>query len=245
MKVKILSSIATIPLALAGVVLNAAMANAATIGSRFDFSGSVFGSNNQFDFIDSSTLVPTPNKLGNFQVNSATGSFAPALESPSQLGEIRDIRKGFTTGLIDQAGPLFDGSNNPNLFVSDFLRINVPNSINFSFQLETVDRSAVLNPNSPDPLDPLVESFSSLITGTLTDLTTNEMQLAVGSLAPSIPANTIPISQFNNFFGPVVYNGTLEVASVPEPNNFSAAFAVLWFFIVLSPRYRSRTVASE
>lgn len=218
MKTKIFSSIATIPLIMAGIVTNANVVSAATIGSRIDFSGFVFGSSNQLDYIDSSVLIPNPNVPGNFTINNATGSFAPAL---GKQGTILDVHEGYSLGLITQSGPLFNGSDNPNLYVNDFLSFNVPSLVNFSFQLKTVDRVVAIDPNSPNPLDPLILSFSSILRGTLIDSITNEVQTAVATFVPQIPPSVIPLSQLtpDNFLGPVVYHGSLRVVSVPESNS--------------------------
>lgn len=218
MKLKFLSTMATIPLIVTSVVTNSSMAKGATVGSRIDFSGYVFGSSNQFDYIDASNLVPNPNVLGNFQVDNATGSFATALMNPSQLGAIRDVHEGISNGLITQSGPLFHGSNDPSLYVSDFLSLTIPNFVNFSFELHTVDRRVVLDPNSPNPLDPLILSISSDLTGTLTDFITNEVQAAVVHFAPNVPPG-LPASLLtpDNFLGPIVYNASLQVVAVPEP----------------------------
>jgi hypothetical protein len=218
MKTKLLSTIATIPLVVTSLVTNCNIAKGATVGSRIDFSGYVFGSSNQFDYIDSSNLVPNPNVLGNFQVNNATGSFAPALMNPSKLGAIRDVHEGISNGLITQSSPFFNGSNNPSLYVSDFLSLTIPNLVKFSFELQTVNRKVVLDPNSPDPLDPLILSISSDLTGVLTDFITNEVQAAVVHFAPNVPPG-IPVSLLtpDNFLGPIVYNASLQVVAVPEP----------------------------
>jgi hypothetical protein len=218
MKLKFLSAMATIPLVLTSVLTNSSIAKGATVGSLIDFSGYVFGSSNQFDYIDSSNLVPNPNVLGNFQVNNATGSFAPALMNPSQLGAIRDVHEGISNGLITQSSPLFNGSNNPSLYVSDFLSLTIPNLVKFSFELQTVNRKVVLDPNSPNPLDPLILSISSDLTGILTDFITNEVQAAVVHFAPNVPPG-LPASLLtpDNFLGPIVYNASLQVVAVPEP----------------------------
>ena len=60
MKTRLLSSIATIPLVVIGMVTSPSIAKGATVGSRIDFSGYVFGSSNQLDYIDASNLVPNP-----------------------------------------------------------------------------------------------------------------------------------------------------------------------------------------
>ncbi len=226
MKITIISSIATIPLILSGVVTNTNMASAATIGSSINFSGFVFGSSNQLDYIDSSNLPnPNPNLPGDFTVTNATGSFAAGL---GQQGTILDVHEGNSSGLITQLGPLFNGFDDPNLYVADFLTLDVPGLVNFSFQLETVDRTVAIDPNSPDPLDPLILIFSSILTGTLTDLITNEVQYAVATFVPQIPPSVIPISQLtpDNFLGPVMYNGSLQVVPVPESSS-SAGLALV------------------
>ncbi|WP_424100501.1 hypothetical protein [Moorena producens] len=241
MKNKFLSSIATIPLMVAGVVAGTNVANGATLGSRIDFSGFVFGSSNQFDYIDSSVLNSNPNVDGNFQVINATGSFAPALENPSQLGTIRDVHQGISSGLITQSGPLFDGSDDPSLYLSDFISLTIPNLVDFSFELETVDRTVAIDPNSSNPLDPFILSISSILTGTLTDFITNEVQEAVVTFAPNVPSG-IPISVLtpDTFLGPIVYDASLEVVSksVPEPD-FKASLVLLGglgFSFILSKR---------
>ncbi len=212
MKAKLFGSIATFSL-----VASTSVASAAEIGSRIDFSGYVFGTSNQLDYIDSSDLTPNPNALGNFQVLDATGSFAPALTNPSQLGEIRDFSAGISLGAITQSGPLFDGSDNPSLYLSDFLSLTIPNLVNFSFELQTLERTVLVDPNSPDPSDPLISSISSTLTGTLTDFITDENQAAVATFAPNVPPN-VPISLLNpdTLLGPTVYEGSLQVISVPE-----------------------------
>ncbi|XHR82474.1 MAG: hypothetical protein ACFKPT_30785 [Gloeotrichia echinulata GP01] len=231
MKINILSSIATIC-----VIASTGVANAATLGSRIDFSGLAFGSRNQMDYIDPFTypLAPSPNVLGKFQVNDATGSFAPALANSSQLGTIRDFTEGNTPGVITQIGPVFDTSDNPAFYVADFLSFNIPSLLNFSFQLEIVDRTVAIDPNSPNPFDPLITGISASFTGTLTDLITNEVQDAVGIFTPNFPSG-IPLSQFttDNFFGPAFFNGSLEVVSaptpVPEPSTNASSLALLGF----------------
>ncbi|NEO41551.1 MAG: hypothetical protein F6J90_36575 [Moorea sp. SIOASIH] len=231
MKNNFLSSIATIPLMVAGVVAGTNVANGATLGSRIDFYGFVFGSSNQFDYIDYSTspLAPSPNVLGNFKVNDATGSFAPVLANPSQLGTIRDVHQGISSGLITQSGPLFDGSDDPSLYVSDFISLTIPNLVDFSFDLKTVDRTVAIDPNSPNPLNPFILSISSILTGTLTDFITNEVQEAVVTFDPNVPSG-IPISLLtpDTFLGPIVYNASLEVVSksVPEPD-FNGSLVLL------------------
>ncbi|WP_293106071.1 hypothetical protein [Moorena sp. SIOASIH] len=235
MKNKLLSSMATIPLIVAGIVTGTNVANGATLGSRIEFSGYVFGSLNQMDYIDlsASPLAPSPNVLGNFQVNDATGSFAPALTNPSRLGTIRDFTEGNTSGIINQTGPVLDSSDHPAFYISDFIRLNVPGLVNFTFQLETVDRTVGIDPNSPNPADPLITGISGTLTGTLTDLITNEVQAAVGTFVPNFPAG-ITISQFtpDNFLGPASFNGSLEVVSaptsIPEPRT-NAGLALFGF----------------
>jgi hypothetical protein len=239
MKTKLLSAIATIPLIVTSVAINSSIAKGATVGSRIDFSGYVFGSSNQFDYIDASNLVSNPNVLGNFQVDNATGSFAPALTNPSQLGAIRDVHEGISNGLITQSGPLFHGSNDPSLYVSDFLSLTIPNFVNFSFELHTVDRRVVLDPNSPNPLDPSILSISSDLTGTLTDFITNEVQPAVVRFVPNVPPG-LYASQLtpNNFLGPILYNSSLQVVSVPEPSSNAglALTGVLVLSLILKKR---------
>lgn len=228
---KPLNLLAKVPLFVAGVLTGTLSVSAATIGSSIDFSGYVFGSSNQFDYIDSANfpLVPNPNVDGSFQVINATGSFAPALTVPSSFGIIRDTHEGISSGLITRSGPLFNGTNNPNLFVPNFLRLTVSSSVDFSFQLETVLRVVEIDPNS-DPLDPSILKISSTLTGTLTDSVTNEVQAAVGTFLPNIPLG-IKLSQLSpdNFLGPVLYDGSLQVVSepisVPEPST-SASLAL-------------------
>jgi hypothetical protein len=216
MKTTLLSSLISI-----SVLATTGVANAATIGSQIQFSGFVFGSANQFDYIDSSVLLPSPNVLGNFIVTQASGSFAPALAHPLHLGKIRDVHEGISSGLITQSSPLFDGSNDPNLYVNDFISLSIPNLVDFSFNLETVKRVVEIDPNSPNPLDPLILKISSLLTGTLTDFITNEVQAAVGTFVPNIPPSVIPVSQLtpDSFLGPIAYQGSLRVVSVPESSS--------------------------
>lgn len=235
MAAKLLSSIATIPLIVGGIVTSTSIASAATIGSSINFSGYVFGSSTQLDYVDFSALpaIANPNVDGSFQVFNASGSFAPAFTFPSQFGTIRDIREGIIPGLITQSSPLFNGSDNPDLYVQDFLRL-ATGLVDFRFQLETLKRVAEIDPNS-DPSDPSILRISSTVTGTLTDLMTNEVQAAVGSFVPNIPPG-IKLSQYtpDTLLGPVRYDGSLEVVSegrpqaVPEPTTHagSALFGV-------------------
>ncbi|MFM2380366.1 MAG: hypothetical protein RLZZ143_2948 [Cyanobacteriota bacterium] len=229
MKTKLLSAIATIPLVVTGMVTSPSIAKGATVGSRLDFSGNVFGSLNQMDYIDSTTspLTASPNILGNFQVDNATGFFAPVLMNPSQLGAIRDFTEGNTSGIITQIGPVLNGSDNPVFYIPDFISLNNAGLVNFTFQLETVNRIITIDPNSPNPLDPLINGISANINGTLTDLITNEVHAAVGTFNPNFPAG-ISVSQFttNNFLGPVTFNASLQIISVPEPNS-NVSLAIL------------------
>ncbi|MDZ8264211.1 hypothetical protein [Nostoc sp. ChiQUE01b] len=242
MKAKLLSPMATIPLIVAGVVTGTSIANAATVGSRIDFSGYVFASSNQFDYVESSglSLSPNPNLDGSFQVLDASSSFAPALTFPSQFGIIHDIHEGIASGLITQSSPLFNGSDNPDFYVQNFLRLTTPGLVDFRFQLETVKRVAEIDPNS-DPLDPSILKISSSLTGTLTDLITNEVQAAVGSFVPNIPPG-LKLSQLtpNDFLGPVLYNGSLQVVSKPTPQVVPepTANAGLTLFGVFAVGYR-------
>ncbi|MBD2533635.1 hypothetical protein H6G97_30425 [Nostoc flagelliforme FACHB-838] len=220
MTAKLLSLMATIPLIVAGVVTGTSIANAATVGSRIDFSGYAFGSLTQMEYIDSSLLplVSSPNVDGSFQVLDATGSFASALTDSRSIGTIRDFNAAGLPGIIAQAGPVLNGSDNPDFYVPNFLRLNVPGLVNFTFQLETANRTVTIDPNSPDPSDPFITSISASLTGTLTDLITNEVQAAVGTFVPHFPPG-INLSQFtpNNFFGPASYDGSLQVVSKPTP----------------------------
>ena len=238
MTTKLLHSMATIPLIVAGVVTSTSFVNAATIGSTINFSGYVFGSSTQFDYVDSSTfpVISNPNVDGSFQVLDASGSFSPALTFPSQFGTIRDVHQGSSSGLIMQSGPLFNGSDNPNFYVPNFLSLTTSNSVNFTFQLETINRVAEIDPNS-DPLDPSILNISSRLTGTLTDLETNEVQTAVGSFIPNIPPG-IKLSQFtpDNFLGPVPYNGSLQVVPEPTTNAGLALFSVFCVGYAVSKR---------
>ena len=186
--------------------------NKTTVGSRIDFSGSVFGSSNQFDYINFSSTTPNPNELGSFQVNDATKTFAPILANTSQLGLIRDIHEGISSGLITQSAPLFDGSDNPSLYVSDFLSLTIPNSVNFSFDVKTIDRTVRTDPNSPDPSNPTILDVSSIITGSITDFTTGEVQEAIVVFNPDIPSGVL-VNQLtpDNFLGPISYNASLQV----------------------------------
>lgn len=215
MKATLFGSIATF-----GLIAGTSVASTATVGSRIDFLGYVFGSSNQLDYIDSSDLIPNPNALGNFQVLDATGSFAPALTNPLQLGKIRDISAGISSGVITQSGPLFNGSDDPNLYVSDFLSLTIPNLVDFSFELKTIDRVVLVDPNSPNPSDPFIRSISSTLTGTLTNFITDEIQAAEATFVPNVPSN-IPISLLNpdTVLGPIAYEGSLKVTSVPESNS--------------------------
>ena len=170
MTTKLLHSMATIPLIVASVATSTSLANAATIGSSIDFSGYVFGSLTQMDYVDPSVpLLPSPNVDGSFQVFNATSSFASALTATLSIGTIRDFSQGISPGIIAQAGPVLNGSDNPDFYVPNFLNLTTSNSVNFTFQLETVERTVALDPNS-DPLDPSILSISAILTGTLTDL---------------------------------------------------------------------------
>ncbi len=220
-----------------GVIASTGVVNAAMVGSRIEFSGYAFGSTNQMDYIDpfAFPLAPSPNVLGKFEINDASGFFAPALNS-SQLGNIRDFTEGNTSGIITQIGPVFDTSDNPDFYVADFLSLNIPSLVNFSFSLETVDRTVSIDPNSPNPLDPLITGISASFTGTLTDLITNEVQAAIGNFNPNFPSG-VPLSQFttDNFFGPAFFDGSLEIVSAPTPtpipeSGTSTSLALLGFF---------------
>lgn len=185
---KLFPSITTIPIVVAGIMTGVSVTDAATVGSSIVFSGSVFGSLTQMDYIDPAIapLAPSPNVEGSFQVLDATGSFSPALTVPASIGTIRDFSSGGFPGVITRAGPFLNGSDDPNFYIPNFLRLTVPGSVDFTFRLETVIRSVVIDPNS-DPLDPTISSISATLTGTVTDLITNEVQAAVGTFIPEIP----------------------------------------------------------
>lgn len=237
---KLFSALTTISLIIAGVVTRTSFVNAATIGSSINFSGYVFGSSEQLDYIDSSAfpVSPNPNMDGSFQVLNATGSFAAALTNPPQFGTIRDLREGSSPGIIMQASPLFNSSDNPDFYVPNFLQLNVPELVNFKFQLETVNRTVAIAPDS-NPYDPFILGISASLTGTLTDLETNEVQPAVGSIIPNIPPNT-KLSQFtpNDFLGPATYTGSLQVVPEPTTNAGLALFGV--FFLSYAANKRKK-----
>lgn len=237
MNLKLLTPFVTAPLVVSSVVSSCGFTYAATIGSSIDFTGYAYGTSNQMDYIDPSVLPlePSPNANGAFQVIDASGSFASALMFPSITGDIRDFAQGTSMGLITQNGPILDGSNISAFYLPDFLRLNVPGSVNFTFQLETGNRTVVLDPAS-DPADPVITGISATLTGTLTDLLNNEVQFATGTFTPSISG--VRLSQFNQteFLGPVPFNGSLQVVSkpsqaVPEPSS-TAAFALLGAAVV-------------
>jgi hypothetical protein len=220
MKPNLIDLKTTIPLVVVIVATSTSLANAATIGSSISFSGYAFGSSTQMDYVNSSTLplTPSPNVNGSFKVVDASGSFTPALTFPPQSGTLRDFIEGNSpSGVIVQTGPVLNGSNNPIFYVPDFISVNVPGSVNFTFRLETANRTVAFDPNS-DPSDPMISKMSVTLTGTLTDLLNNEVQAAVGTFNPNIPPN-VKLSQFTptDFLGPGSFNGSLQVVSAPTP----------------------------
>lgn len=179
--------------------------------SRLEFSGYVFGSSNQFDYVDSS-LIPSPNNVGNFKVNYATGAFTPALTNILQIGTIRDFHEGNSSGLITQSAPLFDGSDDPSLYVSDLIGLSIPNYADFSFELQTISRTVKTEPNPSNPENPFILDISSILTGTIINYTTGEVGEAIAFFNPNVPSG-VSINQLtpDTFLGPISYDATLQV----------------------------------
>jgi hypothetical protein len=255
MKNRIFKTFTTLSIVAGSAFVGSAQA-AIVSGSSFTAIGNGYTSLDQLDFVGPPPSVsPLPQTIdddGYFSViASPAGGFTDAIFNPPQTilpraSSIKDISGGLIApdgnggSVVDQLGPLPDGSDDPLRYVDNFIAFNnapFGGTTNFTIDLFTVLRRV----NTGNPLNnaTLIKDISFDYTGELTDETTGKVFDAVGSLTPNIgPGSSLEGITFgdlaNNpgqFFGSIGYtmDWRVEDKKTPEPMTGIGVLVALGF----------------